>query len=163
VCFICGLERTVFDKEGISFEKHTREEHNEWNYIYYLVYMQAKDRFEYNGTESYIIDKIENDDLSWFPIQRAMSLSENAVELKEDFGKGMIEKLTQFESAVLTGLANQKKAPKGKAAAKQGKTSWSPLKTFKMLTNKDRAQTQNLEKKKTVDNKEIDLLKDKEK
>ncbi len=90
-----------------------------------------------------------------------MSLSENTVEIKEDFGKDMIEKLTQFESAVLTGLANSKKAPKVKAV-KQGKASWSPLKTFKMLT-KDRAKTLNKQKTGASDNKEIDLLKDEKK
>jgi len=143
VCFICGLERTVFDKDGVSFEKHTRLEHDVWNYIYYLVYMDQKDKFEYNGTESYIYDKIQADDLSWFPIQRAMSLKDNAVEIKEDFGKEMIDKLSVFENQILNGLYNAKKTASTQKVLQHAKSSWSPLKTLKLLTaTTNRAKSQ---------------------
>ena len=36
--------------------------------------MEEKDSIDYNGTESYIKDKIDIDDISWFPIGKAESL-----------------------------------------------------------------------------------------
>ena len=51
-CFICSQERTVFEKEGIFFGKHTEKEHNVWNYFFYIVYLEEKESMDYNGTES---------------------------------------------------------------------------------------------------------------
>lgn len=71
MCFICSLERTDFEKEGIFFIKHTEKEHNTWSYFFYIVYLEEKDSMDYNGTESDIMTKIEHDDISWFPIGKA--------------------------------------------------------------------------------------------
>jgi len=60
-----------------------------------------KDKFEYNGTESYIYDKIQADDLSWFPIQRAKSLSEGGQEENEDVNAIINDKFVVFEKKVL--------------------------------------------------------------
>lgn len=41
-----------------------------WNYIFYKAYLMFKEKTEYDGNESYIYDKIEKFDLSWFPINK---------------------------------------------------------------------------------------------
>ncbi|EFC39952.1 predicted protein [Naegleria gruberi] len=81
-CFICGLERTKFDtraNEGITFEKHVKEEHYLWNYVYFLIYLYQKSVTEFTGTEQYIYDRCEdNDDVtSFFPIFRSLSLEQS--------------------------------------------------------------------------------------
>lgn len=81
-CFICGLERTKFDtkaNEGITFEKHVKEEHYLWNYVYFLIYLYQKPITEYTGTEQYIYERCEdNDDInSFFPIFRSLSLEQS--------------------------------------------------------------------------------------
>lgn len=45
-----------------------------WNYLYYIVYLREKEEIDYNGTESYVAEKIKNDDISWFPIGKSLSL-----------------------------------------------------------------------------------------
>lgn len=50
-----------------------------WNYVYYRAYLEFKETTEYNGDESYIRNKMEDNDLSWFPIKRTWS-----VQQKED-------------------------------------------------------------------------------
>lgn len=105
-CFICNLERTSFEKEGKSFERHVRVEHSIWNYLYYIVYLQSKDKLEYNGTESYIFDKLQKDDLSWFPIQRAMSLNYKTLEDDQEEIKTLIdERLANFETKLFNFIA----------------------------------------------------------
>ena len=100
------MERTIFEKEGKSFEKHVRVEHYIWNYLYYLVYMENKNKFEYNGTESYIEEKIIDEDISWFPIQKAICLSKNVKEKKaeEDLAALMTKKFISFEKKIVTAL-----------------------------------------------------------
>lgn len=48
-----------------------------WNYIFYKAYLEHKDVTEYNGNESYIKQKIDNYDLSWFPIKRTKRVIED--------------------------------------------------------------------------------------
>mmetsp|Transcript_35283 Transcript_35283/g.31725 ORF Transcript_35283/g.31725 Transcript_35283/m.31725 type:complete len:232 (+) Transcript_35283:328-1023(+) len=104
-CYICNIDRTSFEKEGKSFVKHTRKEHFIWYYLYYIVYLKAKHRFEYNGTESYIQEKLSNDDLSWFPILRAKSLSQTLKkDDTEEIADIVDEKLATFEKKMLTAL-----------------------------------------------------------
>ena len=67
--------------------------------------MQNKDKLEYNGTESYIYDKLQSDDLSWFPIQRALSLSHKTFDDDEDVKTVIDERLANFEKKFLNLLA----------------------------------------------------------
>lgn len=38
-----------------------------WNYLFYIAYIKNKDQTELSGIESYVADKISQDDISWFP------------------------------------------------------------------------------------------------
>jgi len=37
VCFICGLDRQILDREGSGFSDHINKEHQKWNYMKYIV------------------------------------------------------------------------------------------------------------------------------
>jgi len=68
--------------------------------------LQSKDKLEYNGTESYIFDKLQKDDLSWFPIQRAMSLNYKTLEDDQEEIKTLIdERLANFETKLFNFIA----------------------------------------------------------
>ena len=71
-CFICNIEKEEFQKEGLSFNNHKNLDHNQYNYLYYIIYLQYKDNTEYNGIEDYVFGKFINNDLSWFPINSAL-------------------------------------------------------------------------------------------
>jgi len=45
-----------------------------WNYVYYRAYLEFKEETEYNGDESYVRSKIDDNDLSWFPVKRTWSV-----------------------------------------------------------------------------------------
>lgn len=61
-CFICNFDRLEFDKnsEG-GFERHIAKDHNLWEYVYYLVYLEAKDASDYTGIESYVNEKLSGE------------------------------------------------------------------------------------------------------
>lgn len=53
-CFICGYSRSAYDDLGgdYNFDNHIFQEHNLWNYLYFIHYLREKDPTEYNGVES---------------------------------------------------------------------------------------------------------------
>ena len=79
VCFICGIDRATFDRNGVSFSQHIKRDHNIWSYVHLLVYLRTKPITEYNGWESHIAamlpeNRSDNGDLEFFPMHRALSL-----------------------------------------------------------------------------------------
>lgn len=61
VCFICNIEKHIFDRHSIkSFEKHIEEDHSPWKYIYYLDYLKSKDSTDFTGIESYVDTCVKN-------------------------------------------------------------------------------------------------------
>ena len=95
-CYICGIERWKLDKNGKGFIKHISNEHNLWDYIYYLYMLEKKDPLEYNGIETYVVKKVSNEenaedssmeeDVSWLPIGKALELVEDENEEEMDGG-----------------------------------------------------------------------------
>jgi len=84
VCFICSIDRATFDRNGTAFEIHTTLEHNVWNYLYYIVYIKTKEESEYTGIEKYVFNKIQEDDIGWFPMSKAMSLDTSSAANDDD-------------------------------------------------------------------------------
>ena len=39
-----------------------------WNYVFFIAYLKNKDQTDYTGIESYISEKVELNDASWFPL-----------------------------------------------------------------------------------------------
>ena len=86
-CFICGINKQILDKkteERKGFSYHIRLEHNLWNYIFYILYLKNKIKTEYSGFESYVASKLDSDDISWFPLNRALSLGNKTLDKAEE-------------------------------------------------------------------------------
>jgi inositol 1,4,5-triphosphate receptor type 3 len=69
-CFICGRSRDELEKDyGLEagFLIHTERKHSIKNYLFFLFYIYEKPALEFNGTESFIHEKINKQDNSWFP------------------------------------------------------------------------------------------------
>jgi len=80
-CFICSIDRSTFDRNGTPFEIHIKAEHNMWMYLYYLVYLKTKDETEYTGLESYVAALLEEEDVSFYPMYKAMCLGTDDEEV----------------------------------------------------------------------------------
>jgi len=78
VCFICGIERSEFERH-VSFETHLYYEHNKWSYIYYLVYLldRAENaKVEMTDIENMVLKKYNQKDFSWVPVGQSLTLEE---------------------------------------------------------------------------------------
>ncbi|XP_068125479.1 inositol 1,4,5-trisphosphate-gated calcium channel ITPR3 isoform X2 [Hyperolius riggenbachi] len=110
-CFICGLERDKFDNKTVSFEEHIKEEHNIWNYLYFIVLVRVKNKTDYTGPESYVATMIKTMNLDWFPRMRAMSLVSNEGEGEQNEIRSLQDKLNSTMRLVthLTSQLNELK------------------------------------------------------
>ena len=59
VLLFSGLERKAFDNKNVTFEEHTRTEHNMWHYLYFIVLIKVKDPTEFTGPESYVHEMVK--------------------------------------------------------------------------------------------------------
>eukprot|EP01016_Furgasonia_blochmanni_P056118 TRINITY_DN9513_c0_g1_i13.p1 TRINITY_DN9513_c0_g1~~TRINITY_DN9513_c0_g1_i13.p1 ORF type:complete len:231 (+),score=11.52 TRINITY_DN9513_c0_g1_i13:489-1181(+) len=84
VCQICNLERWMFQKAGINFDEHLEFEHNVWQYVYLLTYLEVKEYKSLDGSEIYVYEKIKRNDLSWIPIRRSLSLELAETKMRDD-------------------------------------------------------------------------------
>lgn len=80
-CFICSVDKSVFDKEGGRvYAEHIENEHNMWAYLKFMVYIWQQDQDDDDGLEQYVRQCVEGGNLEWFPVQTALRLE----HLKED-------------------------------------------------------------------------------
>ena len=112
ICSVCSLNRALFDKVINGFETHTEQEHNVWHYVYFLYTLTYKDKTEHDGIESYISDCLQRDDISWMPILRSMSVSnqEQDIQARDLQFRQKVDKLLQSVKSV-TAQALEDDAP----------------------------------------------------
>ncbi|KAI7903144.1 uncharacterized protein BX663DRAFT_507611 [Cokeromyces recurvatus] len=94
-CFICSIPAVEFQRHAKKgFEEHVKNDHNIWQYLFFLVHLKYKDRTEYTGPESYVATCLKNADYNFFPINRALGLSNVEQDDKEKLDK--LEKLNHL-------------------------------------------------------------------
>jgi hypothetical protein len=74
-CFICGIERNVFDVvQPGTYDAHINEEHNMWQYLFFLHYLSEKDPESYTGQEAYVHQQVLYRDVTFYPIGKSLVL-----------------------------------------------------------------------------------------
>lgn len=80
-CYICGIERQEFDKiRTRTFKEHIEIDHNMWNYIFFIIYLQDKNKKEYDGEEQYVDMMLKEKNFGWIPYRQATEEEENPIE-----------------------------------------------------------------------------------
>lgn len=67
-CYICGLDRYEFEKNADGFKNHIERDHQLWNYLFYMHYLDNKESTEYNGIESFVTSMLDRYDIGWYPL-----------------------------------------------------------------------------------------------
>ena len=62
------IDKSIEGDKGFYY--HIKHEHYMWDYLFYRAYLEWKNTTEFSGIESYIYEKIQNNDLDWFPIEK---------------------------------------------------------------------------------------------
>ena len=87
VCFICSLPSHDFDRHASGFLHHIRKEHNMWGYLLFAKYLDGKNPSEYTAFEAYVADQINRNEISWYPINRAMALAQEDTTIEDELRK----------------------------------------------------------------------------
>jgi hypothetical protein len=120
ICFICGISKQVFDRasdEPDGFNTHVKIDHNMWNYLYFIFLLWEQDKDDDDGLEQYVRRAIAVDEITWFPINKAMRLERVATKAEvqrkdlqdavHDTEHSVMGKLDEFQvdvSSMLRGL-----------------------------------------------------------
>lgn len=94
-CIICSLERSLLEKYSEGFKYHTKYEHNLDNYLYFIFYLNNKEKTELTGLESYISENLTKNDIKWIPILRAKSLENKKIIRYEDEEEKSVDQLLE--------------------------------------------------------------------
>ena len=69
LCFICDKTRDELEKED-GFDYHTQQQHNLWDYLFYIAYLDTKNKSEGKAlttADRYVVEKLEKEDHTWLP------------------------------------------------------------------------------------------------
>ena len=79
-CFICDLDKLGFDRaspQPNGFKRHIKNDHYMWNYFNFMIFLWEQDQDDDDGLELYVRKCLEENDLSWFPMNTAMCLQKD--------------------------------------------------------------------------------------
>merc|ERR1712100_449151 len=114
-CFICGLDKLVFDRAAESldqgFRRHIKDDHHMWSYLKFMIFLFLQDQDDDDGLELYVRQCLESDDLSWLPMEKALCLqaaSENKESSSVDHTMEALEEIE--EKMALLGKTQDKLA-----------------------------------------------------
>ena len=102
VCFVCGKSKQTFDRMANSpdgFKNHIKEDHNMWSYLNFIFFIWEQDKDDDDGLEYYVRHKIEANEITWFPINKAMRLDQGESDA-EALRKSILEDIQATEKSV---------------------------------------------------------------
>ena len=71
ICFICQISRDGCLLKNIDFNSHIKNDHNLWNYVYFLVYLHLYNPNDFSRVEGIVWDKLIENDYGWIPIDKS--------------------------------------------------------------------------------------------
>ena len=101
VCLICSIDKQTFDRaddSSVGFRNHVKNDHNMWAFVSFIVYLWEQDKDDDDGLEQYVRRSVENNDICWFPLNKAMCLE---AEGEEDDVSGDLRKDVGDTSEIL--------------------------------------------------------------
>ena len=119
-CFICGVDRFTLDTKGGGFERHIKNDHNMWAYLFMLCYIYDKEPTDCNGWEQYIQEKIAAGDVDFLPRHNAVVLREFSLA-EEAEGRRLLERVEAVSAKVDAIAAAADDGGKGGAGERLGR------------------------------------------
>ena len=88
--FVSGLSRDQVEEmnlEGVDFRRINDRDQNVWSYVLFVIYVKSLNASDMNGVESYVRERIDEEDATWFP-QKTCWAMENAAAAADAGGGG---------------------------------------------------------------------------
>jgi len=107
VCFICGQSKQKFDRAANSpdgFKNHIKNDHNMWSYLAFVFFVWKQDKDDDDGLEYYVRHRIAKNEITWFPINKAMRLDDRESDI-DALKKAILEDMHATERSVFDRMA----------------------------------------------------------
>eukprot|EP00812_Abedinium_dasypus_P000159 NODE_101_length_2126_cov_516.460647.p1 GENE.NODE_101_length_2126_cov_516.460647~~NODE_101_length_2126_cov_516.460647.p1 ORF type:complete len:635 (+),score=274.27 NODE_101_length_2126_cov_516.460647:42-1946(+) len=78
-CFICSLTKAELERKSQKFENHILRDHYMWSYARFLLYLEEINPAMLSGPESYVKQKIKDNNMGFFPISRCIAFETSDV------------------------------------------------------------------------------------
>jgi hypothetical protein len=105
ICFVCGIGKQEFDQlGGRVWQQHIAHEHNMWAYLKFMVFLWQQDQDDDDGLEQYVRGCLENNDLRWFPHNKAIRLVDTDGR-DESSGDALVDSMAAFRQKIHAELA----------------------------------------------------------
>jgi len=105
-CFICSIPRQTFDRNSDApdgFKTHIRNHHNMWSYLSFIFFLWEQDKDDDDGLEYYVRHKIYTNEITWFPMHKAMCLDQ-ALSDSEALSKDLQDSVGNSKESLRTKL-----------------------------------------------------------
>ena len=83
-CFICSIDRAIFERLKIKFEDHKKYEHNIKYYIRFLIGIKLINEKDLDADQSFIINCIKKEEIKVFPVGVSSSTGAKKEEDEEE-------------------------------------------------------------------------------
>jgi len=99
-CFICSLSKSELERKRVKFEQHILKDHYMWAYARFLLYLDETDPSDLNGPESYVKQKIKENNMGFFPIARCIAMESSDMG-EEHLERGVrVKDLDEFKEKI---------------------------------------------------------------
>jgi hypothetical protein len=125
--FVSGLQRTFCEEHDIDFTFINNHDQDQWNYLFYIIYLKTKDSNEYTGVESYVFSCLENDNPMWLPTRECCAHTENVMsrnnksESLQDQVSNMAAELSAMKALLVESIENGGGGGRGRERASEEK------------------------------------------
>lgn len=75
VCFICGITKSKFEIENVSWTEHIYTKHNLHSYYNFVIYVTGKNMSECSGVEKWVKKCLEDDNILFFPVKKCLDIN----------------------------------------------------------------------------------------
>ena len=113
-CFICSIGRVTFDRASDApdgFKNHIMTDHHMWSYLNFIFFLWEQDKDDDDGLEYYVRHKIMKNEITWFPMHKAMCLNQEMTKseaLTEDLSNSVVNSQKEMSSKLLDYQASVK-------------------------------------------------------
>lgn len=82
-CFICGINKEIFDRRNLSWAQHIYVDHNLHSYLAYMLYCRNKLTVQCNGVEKRVKEACIQNKIDFFPMNDCIRMRELDEKEKE--------------------------------------------------------------------------------
>lgn len=108
VCFMCGIEKLVFDRAGDGlngFKDHIKNDHLMWNYLRFVFHLWEQDKDDDDGLELFVRRCITTGDITWMPMNKALRLTQKE-SVSELLKQELLHDIAETEARLSENLKN---------------------------------------------------------